>query len=213
MFDKCPNDPEDKDGFEDRDGCPDYDNDKDGIPDSIDKCPNQPEDLDGFQDADGCPDYDNDADGVPDSVDKCPMLVGPADNGGCPSPVKPRTERVKRGPLILNGVTFETGKSLLTEGSYAILDQVVRSLLEWTEVKVEIQGHSDIREANPKLSLQRAEAVSDYLIKKGVAADRLKAKGYGSKQPLAGNAAAPGRQKNRRVELRRIDTEVTPERP
>ena len=58
--DKCPNEPEDKDGFQDDDGCPDPDNDGDGIPDAQDKCPNEPEDKDGFQDADGCPDPDND---------------------------------------------------------------------------------------------------------------------------------------------------------
>jgi OOP family OmpA-OmpF porin len=65
-LDKCPNDPEDKDGFQDEDGCPDPDNDHDGIPDNLDKCPNEPEDFDGFQDQDGCPDPDNDGDGIPD---------------------------------------------------------------------------------------------------------------------------------------------------
>ncbi|HVY49541.1 MAG TPA: hypothetical protein VHB21_26795, partial [Minicystis sp.] len=54
--DKCPNEPEDKDGFQDADGCPDPDNDRDGIPDARDKCPNEPEDFNGFEDADGCPD-------------------------------------------------------------------------------------------------------------------------------------------------------------
>src|SRR5262249_28275138 len=48
--DKCPNQPEDRDGFQDEDGCPDPDNDNDGIPDDQDKCPNQPEDRDGYQD-------------------------------------------------------------------------------------------------------------------------------------------------------------------
>jgi outer membrane protein OmpA-like peptidoglycan-associated protein len=86
--DKCPTIPEDKDSFQDEDGCPDYDNDNDGIPDSLDKCPNVPEDKDNFQDQDGCPDYDNDADGVPDSVDKCPLIPedidGFEDQDGCP---------------------------------------------------------------------------------------------------------------------------------
>ena len=53
--DKCPDDPEDFDGFEDADGCPDPDNDKDGILDVDDKCPNNPEDRDGVEDEDGCP--------------------------------------------------------------------------------------------------------------------------------------------------------------
>jgi hypothetical protein len=87
-FDKCPNDPEDKDGYEDTDGCPDPDNDKDGIPDDKDKCPNQAEDKDGFQDADGCPDPDNDMDGIPDAQDKCPNQPetrnGYKDDDGCP---------------------------------------------------------------------------------------------------------------------------------
>jgi outer membrane protein OmpA-like peptidoglycan-associated protein len=88
--DKCPNDPEDKDGFEDDDGCPDLDNDKDGIPDVKDKCPNDPEDKDGFQDEDGCPDPDNDTDGIPDVSDKCPNDAedkdGFEDEDGCPDP-------------------------------------------------------------------------------------------------------------------------------
>ena len=54
--DKCPDDPEDKDGFEDADGCPDPDNDRDGILDMNDKCPNDPEVFIGVADSDGCPD-------------------------------------------------------------------------------------------------------------------------------------------------------------
>ncbi len=87
-IDKCPNEPEDKDGFEDQDGCPDLDNDKDGIPDALDKCPNDPEDKDGFEDQDGCPDLDNDKDGIPDALDKCPNdpedKDGFEDQDGCP---------------------------------------------------------------------------------------------------------------------------------
>src|SRR5207248_567506 len=57
--DKCPTEPEDKDGFQDDDGCPDPDNDNDGIPDNFDTCPDEPEDMHGFQDEDGRPDPDN----------------------------------------------------------------------------------------------------------------------------------------------------------
>jgi OmpA-OmpF porin, OOP family len=88
--DKCPNDPEDKDGFEDEDGCPDPDNDKDGILDTADKCPLEPEDKDGFEDDDGCPDPDNDKDGILDTADKCPNdpedKDGFEDDDGCPDP-------------------------------------------------------------------------------------------------------------------------------
>jgi hypothetical protein len=87
--DKCPDQPEDRDGFQDDDGCPDLDNDNDGIPDATDKCPNDPEDLDQFEDEDGCPDPDNDKDGIPDINDACPNAAedhkGKRPNDGCPS--------------------------------------------------------------------------------------------------------------------------------
>jgi hypothetical protein len=86
--DKCPDQPEDRDGFQDEDGCPDPDNDNDGIPDVLDKCPNEPEDIDEFQDADGCPDLDNDKDGIPDLNDACPNAAedgkGKHPTDGCP---------------------------------------------------------------------------------------------------------------------------------
>jgi outer membrane protein OmpA-like peptidoglycan-associated protein len=91
--DKCPDDPEDFDGFQDADGCPDPDNDNDGIPDVVDRCPDVPENRNGFQDADGCPDTqdgDRDGDGIPDSKDKCPDEPedrdGFQDADGCPDP-------------------------------------------------------------------------------------------------------------------------------
>jgi outer membrane protein OmpA-like peptidoglycan-associated protein len=87
-LDACPNEPEDKEGFQDEDGCPDLDNDSDGIPDAEDKCPNDPEDKDGFQDTDGCPEPDNDKDGIPDTLDRCPNdpedKDGFEDEDGCP---------------------------------------------------------------------------------------------------------------------------------
>ena len=88
--DRCPNKPEDRDGFEDDDGCPDPDNDGDGIIDVQDKCPLQGEDKDGFEDTDGCPDDDNDDDKILDRVDDCPNqaedLDGHLDLDGCPDP-------------------------------------------------------------------------------------------------------------------------------
>ena len=91
--DKCPDDPEDKDDFEDEDGCPDPDNDRDGILDKDDKCPNEPETKNGFEDQDGCPDQldlDRDGDGIPDRLDKCPDdpedKDGFEDEDGCPDP-------------------------------------------------------------------------------------------------------------------------------
>ncbi len=87
--DKCPLVPEDKDGFQDEDGCPDDDNDGDRRPDVDDKCPNEAEDIDGFEDDDGCPDLDNDKDGIPDLADKCPNEPEdgkqPFPKDGCPA--------------------------------------------------------------------------------------------------------------------------------
>ena len=86
--DKCPDEAEDMDGFEDEDGCPEKDNDKDGIEDEKDKCKLEPEDKDGFQDDDGCPEKDNDQDGIPDDKDKCKNdpedKDGFQDDDGCP---------------------------------------------------------------------------------------------------------------------------------
>ncbi|HVU05059.1 MAG TPA: hypothetical protein VHE30_25090 [Polyangiaceae bacterium] len=86
--DECPELAEDRDGFEDQDGCPDFDDDDDGVPDDQDKCPKSKEDADGFQDDDGCDDPDNDGDGVPDAADQCPNDKGPA-NGPKPGCVDP----------------------------------------------------------------------------------------------------------------------------
>jgi outer membrane protein OmpA-like peptidoglycan-associated protein len=88
--DACPKIPEDKDDFEDRDGCVDPDNDKDGILDNADKCRDEPEDMDKFEDEDGCPELDNDKDGLADKDDKCPLQPedkdGFEDKDGCIDP-------------------------------------------------------------------------------------------------------------------------------
>ncbi|UCH30320.1 MAG: OmpA family protein, partial [Myxococcales bacterium] len=91
--DGCPDDAEDKDGFEDSDGCPDLDNDGDGILDVNDACPLVKEDYDGDRDEDGCPEGregDRDGDGIPDDIDQCPDepedFDGFQDEDGCPDP-------------------------------------------------------------------------------------------------------------------------------
>jgi outer membrane protein OmpA-like peptidoglycan-associated protein len=87
--DKCPDQAEDRDNFQDNDGCPDPDNDNDGILDAADKCPNSAEDMDQFQDEDGCPEADNDKDGIDDIHDACPNAAedgrGKRPKDGCPS--------------------------------------------------------------------------------------------------------------------------------
>ncbi|MFH1469080.1 MAG: OmpA family protein [Pseudomonadota bacterium] len=86
--DQCPDRAEDRDGFEDDDGCPDLDDDGDGVPDKDDRCKEEAEDLDGVRDDDGCPEYDADQDGITDGADACPEepedFDGNGDHDGCP---------------------------------------------------------------------------------------------------------------------------------
>jgi outer membrane protein OmpA-like peptidoglycan-associated protein len=203
-MDQCPDVPEDKDGFEDQDGCPDYDNDKDGIYDAQDQCPDQPEDRDGFQDLDGCPDPDNDKDGIPDASDQCPnqpeTYNGFKDNDGCPDE---KPQEIKQ-TLVLKGVNFKTASAELLEESYYVLEQVFNSLEAFPNVKIEIAGHTDNQGGdsyNMALSNDRAKSVMAYLVQRGISADRIVARGYGKTKPVASNETAEGRAKNRRVEV------------
>ncbi|UCF04584.1 MAG: OmpA family protein [bacterium] len=206
--DRCPSEPEDFDGFEDQDGCPDVmqDSDSDGVPDDMDKCPLKAEDVDGFQDEDGCPDLDNDLDGILDTDDQCPnepeTFNGFKDEDGCPD------ERPIEEKFILRGINFESGSAALTPDSYAILDQVVRSLMAYPEVRVEIRGYTDSVgswEFNMQLSQRRADAVRQYLMNSGISPDRLVGKGYGEADPVASNKTASGRSENRRIEFHRLN--------
>jgi hypothetical protein len=174
--DKCPDEPEDKDGFQDEDGCPDPDNDKDGVPDLYDECPNEPEDADGFQDEDGCPDPDNDHDGIPDEKDKCPnepeTINGVADDDGCPD-IGPVHVKVGETTITVDEpVAFTRSKLVHTAW---LLDQLALTLKGHVEIaKLRIDAHTQPGE-NDAEATRRANAVRDYLIKKGVAADRLSA--------------------------------------
>ena len=110
-------------------------------------------------------------------------------------------------PIVLEGVNFETNKAVLLEGAANILDRVAQSLIAHPEVKVEIGGHTDAdgsESYNMKLSQRRANTVRDYLIKMGVPAAQLTAKGYGEAQPIADNKTTEGKATNRRVELKAI---------
>lgn len=106
--------------------------------------------------------------------------------------------------VVLKGVNFDFDKATLRPESYAVLDKAATTLKKQGKTKVKVAGHTDSRgdeKYNLKLSQKRAETVRTYLIKKGVAANRLTAKGYGESRPVADNATKEGRFKNRRVEL------------
>ena len=192
--DQCPDTPE---GVAvDTLGCP-LDTDKDKVPDHKDQCPDTPK---GAQvDTLGCP-LDTDKDSIPDYKDECPnTLPGiPVDARGCPHNKKKDLDQLKKG------INFEFNSSKLTQNSYPTLDAIVKLMKEITEANVEVQGHTDIigtEDYNQKLSENRAHTVTDYLIKKGIAAERLRAVGFGTRVPLADNESDEGRAKNRRVEL------------
>ena len=201
-IDKCPDDPEDKDGFEDDDGCPDLDNDKDGLSDKIDKCPDEAEDKDGFDDDDGCPDPDNDNDTFLDKDDKCPLEFGVAPDG-CP---KKYTNVVvtKTKIEIKQTIFFDFRKATIKRVSFALLDEVAQAMRDNPTLRVEIQGHTDSvgnDRFNLKLSQKRAESVKKYLVQQGIEARRMVPKGYGETVPIADNRTSDGRGENRRVEF------------
>jgi outer membrane protein OmpA-like peptidoglycan-associated protein len=206
-LDQCSDVPEDRDGFADEDGCPDFDNDDDGVPDSSDKCMGSSEDHDGFEDDDGCPDLDNDKDAVPDSIDQCPDSAGTPEAQGCPG-TKEKSKEITYGRLILSGVAFEGGTADLTPGSTADLDRVYQSLVDWPDVTIELQVHTDntvSSEASFRLSQERADVIRKYLLAKGISSSRISAVGKGSSDPIADNSSIQGRRLNNRVEIHRND--------
>lgn len=106
--------------------------------------------------------------------------------------------------IALRNIFFDIGKASLRSESNAELDRLVKLLKDVPSLKVEISGHTDntgSASLNDQLSQSRAEAVVNYLKGKGISADRLSAKGYGSSRPVASNDNATGRQENRRTEF------------
>jgi len=198
--DRCPDEPGDG-----PDGCPDLDWDKDGIPNVDDRCPREP----GTMELDGCP--DRDLDGIPDPEDKCPDEPGPAENDGCPVTgplVTLESDRVR----LRGSVHFDTDKAIIKPESFPLLDEVVGVLSKNPQLKhVRVEGHTDNRGTAPynlDLSRRRAASVVEYLVQHGIARKRLVSAGYGFERPIADNATALGRAKNRRVEFRLLEDEA-----
>ena len=140
------------------------------------------------------PPADSDGDGVTDDNDACPDTPAGAkvNARGCEE------------QLVLQGVTFENNSAQLTPNSTLTLDSVAEILKRRPNFKVEVRGHTDSSgsdEYNMQLSQRRAEAVMDYLVSRGVEADKLSATGYGETDPVAPNDTADGRAQNRRVAL------------
>ena len=205
--DTCPDEPEDVDGFEDEDGCADRDNDRDEIGDLDDRCPLQA----GPPGNHGCPDVDRDEDGVADRIDNCPAEAGRAADQGCM-----RRQFVILSPdrlRVLDPITFTTSRTKIRRRSLRVLDNLAAVLVQHPELtRIRIAGHTDDRggaSLNKQLSRRRAEAVREYLVGRGIAAERLEAVGHGEERPIAPNSRAAGRALNRRVEFE-LDTSARP---
>jgi OOP family OmpA-OmpF porin len=171
-LDLCPNEPEDRDGFEDEDGCPDPDNDHDRIPDHDDRCPDEPESYNGYQDEDGCPDRS-----VVSRTEGGIITLEPIQFEYDKAVIKPDSY------YILNAV-------VATMNGYPDIQLI------------EVQGHTDERgddAYNLDLSRRRAAAVVTYLVEHGVAASRLTSRGYGESQPVDPRHIEAAWALNRRV--------------
>jgi outer membrane protein OmpA-like peptidoglycan-associated protein len=173
--DKCPNQPEDKDGFQDADGCPDPDNDGDGIPDAKDKCPNEPETFNGYQDADGCPDK------------------------------KPIVQIVGTKVQINQKIQFAKNSAALEDSSTPVLDAVADTLKKHPGIQLlEVGGHASKEGAagyNVTLTQKRVESVVKALEDRGIDDHRLIPQGYGYYCPLDTGTSEEAMEKNRRVEF------------
>jgi len=172
--DACVDKPEDKDGFEDADGCPDLDNDKDWIPDVDDKCPLEKEVVNGVEDEDGCPDQ------------------------GLVVVEKERLRILEKVHFATNKAVIKRESFGLLDQVAAVL----RGNPQITLLRIE--GHTDGRgkaRYNLQLSQRRAEAVRKRLVDGGIAAARLTAVGYGESRPIDSDRTSEGRAANRRVEF------------
>ena len=166
--DQCPFVPEDRDGFQDDDGCPDLDDDGDGVSDANDACPRER----GLASSRGCPDQDGDE--VPDRFDRCPAVPGLVSENGCPRyPLITVTEqKIDTDQKIL----FAPSRATLLPRSFEVLENVMRVLRDRAPLCLRIEGHGDAVQS-PKLALSRAEAVRAFLISRGVHAVSLSAVG------------------------------------
>ena len=211
------------------------DTDKDGLKDATEielktDMNNPDTDGDGLKDGDEVNKYktdaknkDTDKDGLTDFDEITKYKTNPSDKDTDKGTVDDKTE-VDRGtnplnpkddvildvsaPIVLEGVTFETGKADITPESEKVLMKAYNTLLAYPDMKVEIRGYTDnvgSARANKRLSQRRANAVRNWLISKGINPDRITAVGMGEANPIADNSTPEGRRLNRRIEFVKVN--------
>jgi outer membrane protein OmpA-like peptidoglycan-associated protein len=184
-------------------------------------------DGDGLSDGDEVTKYktdplkkDTDGDGLSDFEEVMTYLTDPVkidtDNGGMndgaeiranKNPLDPNDDlfELKKGKkIVLHGITFESNMSKIKPVSKTVLEKVRESLELNPDVTIIIMGHTDSQgndEYNRNLSLQRAQAVKEWLVDNNINSARIKVAGKGESEPIATNDTAEGRQKNRRIEF------------
>jgi outer membrane protein OmpA-like peptidoglycan-associated protein/opacity protein-like surface antigen len=164
---------------------------------------------------------DTDGDGLKDGDEvqkhKTDPLKADTDNGTVndgtevnrgTDPLNAEDDIVKVGvPIVLEGITFATGKADITPESEQILMKALMTLQTYPEISVEISGHTDdvgSNSSNQKLSQRRADAVKGWLVAKGISGDRITAVGYGEEKPRVANDTPENKRLNRRIEFKRI---------
>ncbi|WP_310559344.1 OmpA family protein [Flavobacterium sp.] len=182
-------------------GCPDTDGD--GLADKDDKCPT----VAGPKANGGCPVLDSDKDGVADKDDDCPTVAGPASNKGCPEVTREVDENLK---TISKLVYFEPGTATLKKkGTPVSLEEMNAIIKNYPNAKFSVEGHTDSDGSNAynqKLSEDRANAVKNALVAKGVNSNNLITAGFGETKPVATNKTKAGKAKNRRTELKHVSS-------
>jgi len=234
-LDKCADTP--KGAIVDDTGCP-VDSDKDSIFDGIDRCAGTPVGAmvdPADSPTAGCP-HDTDADGVPDGVDQCaPTPVGATvDEKGCPEdsdgdkvlngldqcPDTPRGQKIdkegcprvrldKAEPQVLQNVKFHGME--LYPGSEGWLALLIDAATYWQDVVFEVGIYTDNEggvAANRAAAQRRAEVLKAWLVQQGIPASRFVSKAYGPVNFIADNSTEDGRDKNRRVEVKRLSGDI-----
>jgi outer membrane protein OmpA-like peptidoglycan-associated protein len=181
--DLCPNNPEDKDNFEDEDGCPEPDNDKDRILDKDDSCPNDPETYNGHEDEDGCPDRGNVI------IEENEIII-----------LEKIYFATDSAEILSKSFPIVDAVAATLVGNPQI-------------VLIEIQSHADERGAddyNLRQTSDRAASVRQALIQRGVDDPRIRSAGYGERCPVDPEHNGVAWEKNRRVEFKIIRTDQGP---